>query len=147
MTKTSNKDQQRYIVRPLLPLRDGQEGRFLGVYNARGRYIAGIYHGQRFTGECQVRGVRRGARFRNETLGITFEFSGVMWEPILVDEPNACRHCDTPQRDHCQRWIDQPGVGSHGWIPPTDTQRLHRMRWRRFLGPQGRGSKMPKVLP
>lgn len=44
-------------------------------------------------------------------------------------EPNACRYCDAPQRMHCQRYVD--AVGWHGWVEPTDGQRLTRMRARR----------------
>lgn len=74
--------------------------------------------------------MRNGTRFRNETVGVTYEYSG-MWHPVLVEDPNGCRYCDAPQRDHCRRWVSW--AGNHGWTEPTDQQRLHRMQWRRHL--------------
>jgi hypothetical protein len=43
-------------------------------------------------------------------------------------EPNGCRHCGIPEREHVQRW--KPAVGWHKWAAPTDSQRLQRMRAR-----------------
>lgn len=43
--------------------------------------------------------------------------------------PNGCRHCGADKQDHCQR--SSPEVGSHGWVEPTDEQRLTRMKTRR----------------
>jgi hypothetical protein len=48
---------------------------------------------------------------------------------MIIADPDACRHCDIPQRMHCQRYTDS--VGWHGWAAPTDQQRLTRMRARR----------------
>lgn len=44
-------------------------------------------------------------------------------------EPDSCRHCDVPQRMHCQRYV--VGIGRHGYVAPTDAQRLARMLGRR----------------
>ncbi|GGM75990.1 hypothetical protein GCM10012275_53370 [Longimycelium tulufanense] len=44
-------------------------------------------------------------------------------------EPNACRWCHAPQREHYQRW--KRPVGWHRFAHPTDAQRLTRMRARR----------------
>lgn len=130
-----------------LPLREGQQGRFLGIFSENGRRISSSFRGERFIGAQQVRGAPNGARFRNETIGVTFEFRG-LWYPVKVDDPNGCRFCDWPQHDHGNNaWIDQPGVGSHPWTAPTDQQRLHRMRWRRYLSTRGRGSVMPDKVP
>jgi hypothetical protein len=126
--------KHRWFAEPYLPLRSGQVGRFLGVYNSiTGRKIREHRVGERFTGHQQVRGVPDGARFRNETIGVTYEFAG-MWRPVLVTDPNGCRYCDRSRRLHtCNAWADQPGVGLHEWTEPTDQQRLHRMQWRRYL--------------
>jgi len=131
MTKASNKDEQRYIRKPHLPLRNGQEGRFLGVFDSDDHWIGSCFIEARFTGPKAVRGIPDGARFRNETIGVTYEFRG-LWMPVAVAEPNACRYCDIPRRDHGQHWVPQPGVGRHGFTEPTDQQRLHRMQWRRW---------------
>ncbi|WNI19207.1 hypothetical protein [Actinacidiphila sp. ITFR-21] len=42
--------------------------------------------------------------------------------------PAACRHCPVPEREHMQRWTQ--AAGWHTWTPPTDAQRLARMRAR-----------------
>lgn len=47
--------------------------------------------------------------------------------PIPV--PNGCRWCGADRQDHCQR--SAPFVGSHGWVEPTNKQRLTRMKARR----------------
>jgi len=44
-------------------------------------------------------------------------------------DPNACRWCGIPERQHYQQW--KPPVGWHKWTPPTDEQRLDRMHARR----------------
>lgn len=124
--------RHRWVPEVHLPLRAGQTGTFLGVYNANGRWVGGDRARQQFTGRTRVRGMRNGTRFRNETIGVTYEFNG-LWQPVLVEEPDACRYCDAPQRNHCQRYTPLSGVGTHGWVAPTDQQRLHRMRWRRYL--------------
>lgn len=130
-----------------LPLRTGQQGRFLGLYSENGRRIGHCFRGDRFTGIQQVRGAPHGARFRNETVGVTFEFNG-LWQPVPVDDPNGCRYCDRSKRLHtCNAWADQPGVGAHSWTAPTDQQRLYRMQWRRYLSVRGRGSVMPEKVP
>lgn len=154
MTKRVNKDVQRYICEVYLPLRRGQVGRFLGIFDrdgtalrTHGGYLRGHRLGERFTGSQQLRGMPDGAWFRNETVGVTFEYNGCLWEPVLVDNPNGCRYCDHPQRGHGNNWIDQPGVGRHHWTPPTDQQRKHRMQWRRYFDVRGRGSMMPTTVP
>lgn len=43
--------------------------------------------------------------------------------------PNGCRHCGADKQNHCQR--SGRGVGMHGWVEPTDAQRLARMKTRR----------------
>lgn len=49
--------------------------------------------------------------------------------PPPVDPPNGCRWCGVDYQVHCQRaHVD---VGIHGWVAPTDAQRLARMRARR----------------
>lgn len=43
--------------------------------------------------------------------------------------PNGCAHCGLSERDHFRRWTD--AAGWHGYVTPTDAQRLERMRARR----------------
>jgi hypothetical protein len=43
--------------------------------------------------------------------------------------PAACRHCPVPKDTHGRQYTD--AAGWHPWTPPTDTQRLDRMRARR----------------
>lgn len=43
--------------------------------------------------------------------------------------PNGCRHCGIDKPNHVQRWARE--VGIHGWVEPTDAQRLERMKARR----------------
>lgn len=52
----------------------------------------------------------------------------MMPEPRLV-EPDACRWCSVPRREHVSLW--KPPVGWHQWAEPTDAQRLERMKARR----------------
>jgi hypothetical protein len=40
-------------------------------------------------------------------------------------EPNACRHCDVPEREHYRRYTD--AAEWHQWAAPTDQQRKERM--------------------
>lgn len=44
-------------------------------------------------------------------------------------DPNACRWCGIPGREHGQRW--NPDAGVHTWAEPTNEQRLGRMQARR----------------
>ena len=46
-----------------------------------------------------------------------------------LPDPDGCRHCGQPKRDHMQRWTDQ--AGWHKWTEPSDEQRLKRMKARR----------------
>lgn len=124
----------------LLPLMHGHTGRFLGIYSPEGRWMGRNCFGSRvkplrFTGITNLPDVPEGAWFRNETMGITYRFDGdLYWDAVKVDEPDACRYCDTPRRRHGQSLnCAQPGIGWHSWTPPTDRQRLTRMRWRRTL--------------
>lgn len=116
-----------------LPLRDGDVGRFLGQY----------YDGQRDQAEVEeTKWVPERALFRNATVGVTFRWNGISWEPDeLVGDPNGCRHCDHPKRDHCQSWV--PVVGIHGFVEPTDEQRLERMQRRRVLSPKRTVRRLP----
>lgn len=43
--------------------------------------------------------------------------------------PNACGRCGVPQGNHGTRW--HPDAGMHPYQPPTDAQRLARMKARR----------------
>lgn len=43
--------------------------------------------------------------------------------------PDGCTHCGIDARDHAQRWTRD--VGWHGYVPPSDAQRLQRMQTRR----------------
>lgn len=43
--------------------------------------------------------------------------------------PNGCTHCGIEQRLHARRWTQ--AAGWRQWTPPTDAQRLERMRARR----------------
>lgn len=152
------RDERRYVTKPFLPLRAGQVGRFVGVFNDAGRNVGYCYRNRAFTGPCDVRGVPVGARFRNETIGVTYQFNGGMWHPVPVSDPNGCRYCDASNRvgspradhghSHAQRYVNQPGVGTHGFTEPTDQQRLHRMQWRRYHSVRrGRGMRMPDIVP
>ncbi|GGM77297.1 hypothetical protein GCM10012275_54960 [Longimycelium tulufanense] len=49
-------------------------------------------------------------------------------DDAMID-PNACRWCNVPEREHYQRW--KPPVGWHRFQQPIDAQRLMRMRVRR----------------
>lgn len=42
--------------------------------------------------------------------------------------PNGCAHCGITEHHHAQRWTQD--AGWHKWTPPTDAQRLERMRAR-----------------
>jgi hypothetical protein len=46
-----------------------------------------------------------------------------------IPDPNGCRWCGIDQLTHYQRHADE--AGRHGWIEPSDGQRLQRMRDRR----------------
>lgn len=52
-------------------------------------------------------------------------------------EPNACRHCNIPERRHYGQWSKK--VGWHTHVQPTDDQRLTRMRARRAAQAVPRG--------
>lgn len=117
-----------------LPLRDGDVGRFLGHE----------YDGQRSDPVLEeTKLVPKHAQFRNATIGVTFRWnSNDHWVPNdRVNDPNGCRHCDMSRRDHCQGWV--PVVGIHGFVEPTDEQRLERMRWRYLLRATGIRRKLP----
>lgn len=43
--------------------------------------------------------------------------------------PAACRHCHLTERAHGLQYTN--AAGWHHWAPPTDQQRLDRMRARR----------------
>lgn len=47
--------------------------------------------------------------------------------------PNGCTHCGIEARDHANRWTQ--AAGWHRWTPPTDAQRLERMRARKAETP------------
>jgi hypothetical protein len=49
----------------------------------------------------------------------------------VTADPNGCAWCGLSQRDHQagQRW--KPPIGWHDWTPPSDAQRLARMKARR----------------
>lgn len=47
----------------------------------------------------------------------------------MTADPNACRWCGIPEREHVQRW--KPEASWHKWTAPTNEQRLERMRARR----------------
>lgn len=115
-----------------LPLRDGDTGRFLGH----------LYDGQRNQPELEeTKWVPDFALFRNATVGVTFRWTSI-WEPTeLINEPNGCRHCDHPKRMHCRGWV--PVIGIHGFVEPTDEQRLERMQWRRILRPERKVRRLP----
>lgn len=49
----------------------------------------------------------------------------------MIPTPDGCRHDGIAQRDHANRW--HPDVRWHQWQPPTDAQRLERMRERAAL--------------
>ncbi|MCV7210787.1 hypothetical protein [Mycolicibacterium canariasense] len=46
--------------------------------------------------------------------------------------PNGCRWCGREQRTHALEWDDSAGY--HGWVAPTDDQRVERIRTRREAG-------------
>lgn len=62
--------------------------------------------------------------------------------PTRDPTPDGCRECALPGRGHYRRWTRS--VGWHGWIEPSDAQRLARMKARRArrLAP-----KTPAVVP
>jgi len=91
-----------------------------------------------------LRNASNGVRYRNDTLGIVFQWdSGGWWRPVGDLAPNGCRHCGVSKREHCQLWSSQDGIGWHGFIEPTDVQRLERMQWRRILAPQRKNRRLP----
>lgn len=47
--------------------------------------------------------------------------------PRIV-QAEACAWCDMPQRGHATRW--HPGIGLHGWIPPSKGLIAARIRRR-----------------
>lgn len=46
-----------------------------------------------------------------------------------MSAPAACRHCHLTERTHGRQYT--AAAGWHPWTPPTDQQRLNRMRARR----------------
>jgi hypothetical protein len=46
-----------------------------------------------------------------------------------IPTPASCRHCPIPQATHGRQYTD--AAGWHCWTPPTDRQRLDRMREQR----------------
>lgn len=51
-----------------------------------------------------------------------------MAEKVAVE---GCQHCGVTKRDHPQLW--QPGIGWHGWAPPSGDQIRARMRSNRGM--------------
>lgn len=62
----------------------------------------------------------------------------------VIPNPNACRHCDTDERDHCRIW--HPVAGFHNWEAPTDRERLFRMKARRLLRLEREGRRDDMAL-
>lgn len=54
-----------------------------------------------------------------------------------IPAPNGCRYCGADKQNHCQR--SGRGVGIHGWVEPTNKQRLTRMKARRAAKAVTRG--------
>jgi hypothetical protein len=54
-----------------------------------------------------------------------------------IPAPGGCRHCGADRQDHCQRYA--PDVGRHGFVEPTDEQRLARLKARRNAKEARRG--------
>lgn len=129
-----NRRERRWVNEPFLPLRDGQRGHFLNCFR-----------GKHFINMQQTRGMREGARFRNATIGVTFEYRNLQWMPVDVDAPDGCRYCDTPRHKHARLWSGEHGVSFHTWTAPTNRQRLYRMRWRRWYS--GKLSAQPERVP
>lgn len=50
-------------------------------------------------------------------------------------QPNSCRWCGIPEREHGQRWT--PSKSWHAWEAPTAAQRRARMLTRRMLRIKG----------
>lgn len=50
-----------------------------------------------------------------------------------IRPPDGCRWCGRGSRDHGIEW--HGAVGYHGYIDPTDDQRIQRMRDRRGSRP------------
>ncbi|MFD7410121.1 hypothetical protein [Kitasatospora purpeofusca] len=46
-----------------------------------------------------------------------------------MTEPNGCRHCGIPKRQHFQQWTES--AGWHQWVRPEQSQILARMQARR----------------
>ena len=56
------------------------------------------------------------------------EFGPFVTIDVDMSPPNSCSWCGIERREHMQRWME--GIGWHGWIEPSDSLRLIRMRSR-----------------